>query len=78
MCRAASPLSCLRARLPQVVGASCCCLHRIVCPHTNCRPTHLNPQFFRWAIYLYGLIVLLQVIIHVASPDYRWATFPSE
>lgn len=34
--------------------------------------------FFRWAIYLYGLVVLLQVVIHMASPDYRWATFPNE
>lgn len=47
-------------------------------------PTHfaryrVSPlQFFRWAIYLYGLVVLLQVVIHMASPDYRWATFPNE
>lgn len=33
--------------------------------------------FFRWLIYGYGLLVLLMLLIHVASPDYRWANFPS-
>ncbi|KAL4857462.1 hypothetical protein ACK3TF_002330 [Chlorella vulgaris] len=33
---------------------------------------------FRWVIYLYGTIVLLMVIIHVSSPDYRYSGFPLE
>lgn len=34
--------------------------------------------FFRWLIYAYGAVVFLMLLIHVASPEYRWAGFPNE
>lgn len=50
-------------------------------PHPH--STHpILPQalffFFRWLIYAYGAVVFLMLLIHVASPDYRWAGFPNE
>lgn len=69
-----------------VVAAAPACSGRLRCWGRPCEqpplftrasPAPLQLQFFRWAIYLYGLVVLLQLIIHLASPDYRWAGFPA-
>lgn len=70
--------------------AACCvwpggkarrCDPRLVHPLPPASSGRSAPQalffFFRWLIYGYGLLVLLMLLIHVASPDYRWANFPS-
>lgn len=63
-------------------AAACCNPHRLA-TELPASTSALSPLqalffFFRWLIYGYGLVVLLMLLIHVASPDYRWADFPSE